>query len=312
MSISAYFGGKSSKQFQNFINPNINKDGIKTYIEVFGGSMATFLDDKNLSFEKVIYNDKNLHQANFMSCCSHPEEFLKHIYNFKKKFLNCNETEESKIWNFYKPIYKEIVSSNFLDDLNFEIGNFEKAATYAFLITSAHNGIYPKSAGFNGYKKNHKKLKLDILIKKLETNKYTQKFKSISNFLSLDFEEVIKSYDSEDTYLYLDPPYYKYEDGKDNAERLFWYGSDKDNMFGPESHRRLLNLLPNLKSRWSLSYYYFPLLEKLLPTDKYIWKEKLFKRCSAQGGNNYKTKTKPELGSEILILSDSTFYTDHN
>ena len=77
MSIVSYFGGKSSSVFKELINSRIPKSGIKTYVEVFGGSFATYLDDDSLKFEKVIYNDKNRHQANLMFCCSEPEEFLK-------------------------------------------------------------------------------------------------------------------------------------------------------------------------------------------------------------------------------------------
>jgi hypothetical protein len=55
-------------------------------------------------------------------------------------------------------------------------------------------------------------------------------------FLNDDFEELILRYDAEDTYLYLDPPYFRPdENGEDDAKRLFWYGSDKEGMFGPAS-----------------------------------------------------------------------------
>lgn len=300
----SYFGGKSSSTFHSFINTKIPKTGVKTYIEPFSGSFATYLDDDSLKFETIIYNDKNRHQVNLYKCCSEPEEFLPYLENLKNTLLYTDETDPLKKWDFYKKIYKEYTKNDFLDDMNFEIGDFEKASIYAFLITSAHNSVFPRGAGYNGYKKDKDRLKLDVLINKLKKNKYTEKLKSINNFYNIDFEELINKYDSEDTYLYLDPPYFRpNEDGEDDAKRLFWYGADKDGVFGPASHRRLLDLIKKSKCRWSLSYYYFPLLEELLPKDKYFWFEKEVFRSSAQGGNNSELKSEQSKGVEILILN---------
>jgi site-specific DNA-adenine methylase len=307
MAVISYFGGKSSSAFHEFINSKIPKAGIKTYLEPFSGSMGTYMDDDQLKFDVVIYNDKNRHQVNLYKCCSEPEKFIPYLENLSKPFniLYTDETEPLKKWDFYKKIYKEYQKNSFLDDMNFEIGDFEKAAIYAFLITSAHNSVYPRGAGFNGYKKDKDKLKLEVLIDKLKKNKYTTKLQSIKEFNTIDFEELITKYDSEDTYIYLDPPYARFNEakGEDDAKRLFWYGADTDGVFGPASHRRLLELLKTTKSRWSLSYYYFPLLEELLPKDKYMWFEKEVFRSSAHGGNNSDLKKEQEKGVELLICN---------
>ena len=305
MSILSYFGGKSSSTFMELINSKIPKTGIKTYVEPFSGSFATFLDDDSLNFETVIYNDKNRHQVNLMKCCSNPVEFIPYLEELKSTLLHTTETEPLKKWDFYKKIYKEYQKNDFLDDMNFEIGDFKKAAIYAFLITSSHNSVFPRGGGFNGYKKDKNRLKLQGLIDKLTKNKYTTKLQSITEFLNIDFEELILKYDSEETYLYLDPPYARFDSdkGEDDAKRLFWYGSDADGVFGPASHRRLLELIKSSKSRWSLSYYYFPLLEELLPKDKYIWTQKEVFRSSAHGGNNSGTKKEQSKGVELLILN---------
>jgi site-specific DNA-adenine methylase len=302
----SYFGGKSSNVFHEFINKKIPKDGsIKTYLEAFSGSMGTYLDDDSLKFDTVIYNDKNRHQVNLYYCCSKPEEFLPYLENLKNTLLKTEETEVLKKWDFYKGIYKEYQKNDFLDNTDFQIGDFEKAAIYAFLITSAHNSVYPRGAGFNGYKKDKDRLKLEVLIDKLKKNKYTEKLQSITEYNNIDFEELITKYDSVDTYIYLDPPYARFNEGKgdDDGKRLFWYGSDKDGVFGPASHRRLLELIKKSEARWSLSYYYFPLLEELLPRDKYFWFEKEVFRSSAQGGNNADLKKEQEKGVELLILN---------
>jgi site-specific DNA-adenine methylase len=305
MAVISYFGGKSSSAFQELINTKIPKTGIKTYLEPFSGSMGTYMDDDNLKFDVVIYNDKNRHQVNLYKCASEPETFLKYLERLKETLLKTDETDPLKKWDFYKKIYKKYQKNNFLDDMNFEIGDFGKAAIYAFLITSAHNSVYPRGAGFNGYKKDKDRLKLEVLIDKLKKNKYTPKLKSITDFLNIDFEELINRYDAEDTYLYLDPPYARFNEdkGEDDAKRLFWYGADDEGVFGPASHRRLLDLIKKSKSRWSLSYYYFPLLEELLPKDKYVWTEKEVFRSSAQGGNNSDTKKEQAKGVELLIMN---------
>jgi site-specific DNA-adenine methylase len=306
MSILSYFGGKSSAIFHEFINKQIPKTGISTYIECFGGSFGTYMDDDSLNFETVIYNDKNRHQVNLMRCCAEPEKFLPYLESLTQPggLLHTNETDPLKKWDFYKKVYNEYTKNDFLDNMDFEIGDFEKAAIYAFLITSSFSSVYPRGGGFAGYKKDKDRLKLEVLIKKLRNNTYTSKLHSITEFYNIDFEELILKYDSEDTYLYLDPPYHRPDvNGDDDAKRLSWYGSDAEGVFGPASHRRLLELIKTTKCRWSLSYYYFPLLEELLPKDKYRWTEKEVFRSSAQGGNNSDLKKEQAKGVELLIMN---------
>lgn len=309
MSIISFFGGKSSSSFMELINSRIPKKGIKTYIEVFGGSMGTYVEDNTLKFDTVIYNDKNRHQVNLMFCCSQPDKFLPVLYKLKDSILKTDLIDKEEKRLFYRSIYKKYIENDFLDNINFEIGDFKRASIYAFLITSSFSGVYPRGGGFVGYKKDKDELKLDILIRKLEKNTYTDKLKSIKEFNNTDFEELINLYDSDDTFIYLDPPYARFDEkkGEDDAKRLYWYGSDSDNVFGPASHRRLLELIKKSKSRWALSYYYFPLLEELLPRDKYFWVEKEVFRSSAQGGNNHESKRNSDKvsakGVELLIMN---------
>ena len=300
MSIISYFGGKAN--FQSFITPNIPKD-CTTYLEPFSGSFAIYLDSK-MEFNTVVFNDRNRHQANLMRCCASPLEFLPELKALLAPggLLYTEVTTPEEKWDFYKAIYRDYIRNTFLDDMDFEIGDFKVAAIYAFLITSSFSSVYPRGGGFTGYKKAKDKLNLTILMNKLEKNKYTERLQKISQFNNLDFEEVIRMHDSEDTYIYLDPPYARFNDVKndDDGRRLFWYGCDDENTFGVASHRRLLELLKTTKSRWSLSYYYFPLLEEILPKDKYIWTSKEFHRPSSV----IKTEgVEKEKGIELLIMN---------
>lgn len=300
MSIISYFGGKAN--FQSFITPLIPSD-VNTYVEPFSGSFAIYLDSK-MEFNNVVFNDKNRHQANLIKCCSMPNEFLVELNAlFDVDNLLHHTLDDDDLngkWDFYKSIYREYVTNSFLDDMNFELGDFKVAAIYAFLITSSFSSVYPRGGGFTGFKKKTNKLNLLILMNKLEKNKYTERLQKITNFHNMDFEELITLYDNEDTYMYLDPPYYRMDaKGDDDGRRLFWYGCDDENTFGVSSHRRLLELLKNSKCRWSLSYYYFPLLEELLPRDEYIWTSKEFHRPSAV----IKSGGEKEKGVELLILN---------
>jgi site-specific DNA-adenine methylase len=306
MAVISFFGGKSSKVFMEFINTKIPKEGIDTYLEPFSGSFGTYLEDPTLNFNTVIYNDKNRHQVNLYKCCTEPEKFLKYLDSLKNTLLKTDLTDPIDKWNFYKGIYNKYSrENNFLDNMDFEIGDFKRAAIYAFLITSSFSSVYPRGGGFSGYKKDKDKLKLETLIDKLKKNKYTNKLKTITEFYNLDFEELILKYDSDRTFIYLDPPYARFDEAKgdDDMKRLFWYGADKENVFGPASHRRLLELIKGIKSKWALSYYYFPLLEELLPRDKYYWFEKEVFRSSAHGGNNHQSKKDIKKGVEILICN---------
>ena len=301
MSVISYFGGKAN--FQSFITPLIPSD-CKTYIEPFSGSFAIYLDS-SMEFDKVIYNDFNRHQVNLMQCCSRSEEFLVELKSLMNigGLLYTEETELDKKWDFYKAIYRKYITNDFLDDMNFEIGDLKIGAIYAFLITSSFSSVYPRGGGFTGFKKKTNKLNIFILINKLEKNKYTKRLQNITEFNNDDFEKVIKQHDSEDTYMYLDPPYYRMDaKGDDDGRRLFWYGCDDENTFGVSSHRRLLELLKESKCRWSLSYYYFPLLEELLPKDEYFWTSKEFHRPSAVIKNKVEGVEK-EKGVELLILN---------
>ena len=167
----------------------------------------------------------------------------------------------------------------------------KRASQYAFLLTSAFSSCSYTAAGFSGFK-------LKTFLNKLKNVELQKKLKNIDTFETLDFEEFIKKYDSEDTFIYLDPPYNTVEKKEtyNSDQRSGWYGT-KD-QFGQAEHTKLLELLKTTKSRWALSYYYFDELERLLPKDKYVWLEKDFFRSSASFSENKSTK-----GTELLILN---------
>jgi DNA adenine methylase len=290
--LTGWFGGKNS--MSNWIYSNIPKD-IKSYCEVFSGSMAIYFNEDFTHCENIVFNDFNKLQANFMACCKDYEKMLNHLDSafLQGGFLYCEENEVDKFKKYYRDLYtntKNPEKCDFYDNLDFVIPDFDRAVIYSFMITSAFNACHARGAGFSGITKTNK-LKLTTLINKLKKEEYHKKLDKLNHVESCDFEDLIKKWDSNDTYFYLDPPY-KYTDGAGTHDQD--YGSKS--MFGDDSHERLAKLLQNTQSRWALSYYWFKELEEWFPRNKYRWTSKEFHRPSASFSNDTK-------GTELLIMN---------
>lgn len=290
--LTGYFGGKNS--MSSWIYGNIPKD-ITSYIEVFGGSMAIYFNEDFSHCNNIIYNDYNKLQSNFMHCCLSYDKVLNQLELEQKKggFLYCPYSDFKDIKNHYRDLYKKTKTpetSDFYDNLEFEIPDFKRAAIYAFMITSAFNACHARGAGFSGFTKSEK-LKLTTLVNKLKKKEFRDKLDNISKVECMDFYDLITKYDSKESYFYLDPPY-KYTDGNGTHDKD--YGS-KD-IFGDSSHKRLADILIKTEGRWSLSYYYFKELEDWFPKNIFFWSDKEFNRPSASFSNS-------EKGKEILIMN---------
>ena len=287
--LHGYFGGKN--RFESYISPVVPKD-YKVYLEPFAGSFGVyfFLDMPNNA--KVIFNDINKDQTNLVACSKDFITFhayLKAQLEDSTSILYCKETEADAIKKHYRELYYSLKNSNFRNEY-FDIPDMKRASIYAFLLTSAFSSCSYTAAGFSGFK-------LKTFLNKLQNVELQKKLAKINSFETLDFEESIKKYDSSDTFMYIDAPYYSLDNaGNDTAKRASWYGTKDE--FGQDQHIKLLKLLPTLKSRWALSYYTFPILEELLPKDKFFWLEKEFFRSSASFSDNKEIK-----GNELLILN---------
>lgn len=287
--LHGYFGGKN--KFQNFIAPVAPKD-YKIYLEPFAGSFAVYFFLDTPKNAKIIYNDINQDQTNLVACSKDYDIFYKFLKNEIENpngSLYCKETDEKLIKEYYKKLYYSFKNSDFRYQ-KFDIPDMKRASQYAFLLTSAFSSCSYTAAGFSGFK-------LKTFLNKLKNEGLQNKLSKITLFETLDFEEIIKKYDSPDTFIYLDPPYNTVEKKNMNADtRSGWYGTKDE--FGQAEHSKLLNLLKTLESKWMLSYYYFDELEKQLPKDRYFWLEKEFFRSSASFSENKEIK-----GNELLILN---------
>ena len=113
-------------------------------------------------------------------------------------------------------------------------------------------------------------------------------FERIDFVENMDFEEVIKKYDSPNVYFYVDPPYHTVGEG-------VYYSNHN---FDRNDHERLANSLKNIQGKFSLSYYDFPLLSEWFPKDQYKWESRLFAKAAAA-----KKGKSQNMGEELLILN---------
>lgn len=296
-----YFGGKQrhGPWIYEFIPKNIN-----TFAEVFSGAMWVYFNKKldYTHIPTIRYNDYNKHMTNLYMCCQDYHKMTKVIENsISKGFLHTNAENPEDFKQFYKDLYydfKNNPKNTFFDEMDFQIPDYEVALKYAFLITSSFNSCHPKKAGFSGVNKLSKakplgNLKLNALLNKLKDPTFQQKLERITSFENLDFEDFIKKYDGDDVFFYLDPPYYD-----PDGNRLDWYNSKDDDVFGQASHERLAKILQNTNAKWALSYYDYPQLSEWFPKDKYVWANKEFFRSSASFSDNKEIK-----GNELLIFN---------
>jgi len=211
-----YLGDKS--KFSQFIVPHIPPH--KLYCEPFGGMFGLFLSS-NLDSSPVIYNDINKYNSILF-------KFLKN-----KDFIN--QIDRINITESLYETAKEKIYSN-MDD-------FHKAIYWLIILTCASNLHDVIGSKFkNSYEFDLFKIKYINLYSKIN---------KITNIESLDYKEVMLKYDSEDSFFYLDPPYY----GKEH----FYVNHN----FKIDSHKDLSNFTKKIKGKVMISYYNFSGLSEL-------------------------------------------------
>jgi DNA adenine methylase len=276
----SYIGGKS--KIGKWIVPFYDKN-METYVETFGGMFWCFfnMDLKEFpNLKKVVYNDFNPLNYNLFKCVQNPTELLNAI-----NAIDCQKFGEEVTLPIYKEQFIRFQAEIFSEGFSVEPGNYEVAAKYVYILTQVFSGSKPETSSFIDLKGKYKSKYLTFR-DKLSKPDWIEHFLKITEVENMDFEEVIKKYDSPTTYFYVDPPYWKTEN----------YYSNHD--FDREDHERLANVLKGMEGKFSLSYYDFPLLSEWFPKDQYKWEMKEFaKAASAKKG------TKQNMGEELLIMN---------
>ena len=276
----SYIGGKS--KIGKWIVDYYPSD-METYVETFGGMFWCFYNmdmNKFPNLKTVVYNDFNPLNYNLFKCLENPTELLKAVNS-----IPCQEKGVEKTPELYSILFKNYQQSLFSGETVITSPDYMIAAQYAYIITQVFSGSKPESSSFIDLKGKYKSKYLTFR-DKLMNEKWVEKFLRITNVENMDFAEVIEKYDSEKTYIYLDPPYWKTEN----------YYSNHD--FDRNDHQRLAETLHNVKGKFSLSYYDFELLHEWFPKDQYRWESKEFAKAAA--ATKGKTQNK---GIELLILN---------
>ena len=275
----SYIGGKS--KIGTWIRNFVPKD-TETYVEPFSGMFWVFFKMQLPTYpnlKRVVYNDVNPLNVNLFLSLREPEK----LYNISKN----TPIEDENLFNQFK---SEIFDENL--KLEKDTPNFEIAYKYAYVLSQVWSGTDPKrgtlikNGGYVSKKDGIYKSKFEIFRSKLVDTKWMNSFNSITDIEMLDFEEVIKKYDSPNTFFYCDPPYFKTEN----------YYANHD--FGKETHERLANSLKSMQGKFALSYYYFDMLDDWFPTSEYNWQSKDFVKTGGALAGKSQSK-----GTELLILN---------
>jgi DNA adenine methylase len=276
----SYIGGKS--KIGKWIVPFYDKD-METYVETFGGMFWCFfnMDLKQFpNLKRVVYNDFNPLNYNLFKCVQNPERLLEEINN-----IPCQQKGEEVTDPIYKEQFNSFQSEIFNKD--FKVGDMDyvAAAKYVYILTQVFSGSKPETSSFIDLKGKYKSKYLTFR-DKLSKPDWVEHFLKITEVENMDFDDVIKKYDSPTTYFYVDPPYWKTEN----------YYSNHD--FNREDHERLANTLKGIEGKFSLSYYNFDILCEWFPKNDYLWQTKEFaKAASAKKGE------KQNMGEELLIMN---------
>jgi DNA adenine methylase len=275
-----YIGGKA--HHVGWMDPMFpNK--FSTFVEVFGGAGWVSVKSKKVTQStKRIYNDFNPLLANVYECMRRDPKTLLGMMN---------ATQKSDL-TLYRQYQKELFVD--LDWTKVQLGDFALAVKYLYLQTQVFAGT-PLSANNVPYFTETKAggkypSKYDTLKKKLVKDDVQKRLQEISGVEQMDCVDLIKKYDSPDTFFYVDPPYYNME---------FYYSKD----FPREKHEELANTLANIQGKFALSYYDFDDLRKFYPEDKFFWhRQSVYRSAATRSGNDkdYKSKSK---GTEILIMN---------
>ena len=218
-----YFGGKSN-MFSDIVKHFPKYNTYDTYIEPFGGSFSIAL--KNNIAPVEIYNDLEQNVYSLYKVLSDKELFQ----NFKDKcdlaYYNQDLREE----------FKELLKTDNLSIV-------DRAFYFFYVNRTSHNGIGGYSV--NTYiRRNMSKSISDYLS---AIDRLPELHQRLSKVIVMNTNgiELIKKYNTENVFLYLDPPYHQ---SKRTTTR---YKVDMNN----ESHVELVNACLNNKAKILISGY---------------------------------------------------------
>jgi DNA adenine methylase len=258
-----YLGNKSN--ISDFLKQYIPINPSK-WVEPFGGGFGLFftLDLKEYPDTNFIYND-----INPLNCILF--EQLKND-DFISKVKSTNVTKElfensynNLIENSYSDVVEETVTVSKKNKKNSKSETTKKETKTVIKTSNSEDKALSwliilccgdsKDLMSKEYKGNS-----GFEILKYKLPRYSEYFKRII-ISNRDYKDVLKQQDSEDTFFYVDPPYFGFE--------KYYVNND----FNEDSHSELSLELKKLKGKWLLSYYNFDNLEKWYSNYKIVSKK---------------------------------------
>lgn len=233
-SIISWLGGK--RLLRKHIIPLIPKHNL--YCEVFGGAgwvlfgksdnPQDWTEDKKGKYTEI-YNDINGELINFWKYIKyHPEAFVAELNDY---LVSRELFEEAK--NPYQRT------------------ELERAVRFYYMIAVSYGSQSKNFCLMQG----HKYLPLKTLEK---VKKASARLQNVV-IEKTDYEKLILRVDTENTFFYIDPPYYKREN--------FYKRDDAEAFSG---HNKLSELLLDLKGKFILSYNDDPYIKNLYSSKKFI------------------------------------------
>ena len=275
----SYIGGKA--RIGKWIVPFIPKN-IETYVEGFSGMFWVFFNmdlEDYPNLKTVVYNDFNRLNTNLFKWVKQYDVLWEELSKYPCQQLGVEDTPPE-----YAEMFSQYQKEIFNDELVINDENsLEVACKYVYVLGQVFSGSKPETASYMDYKGKYR-CKVLVFMDKLKNPKYRDHFDKITFIENMDFEMVVKKYDSPTTYFYMDPPYWKTEN----------YYSNHD--FDVNDHTRLAECIKGIQGKFSLSYYDFPQLSQWFPKDQYRWEQKDFSKAAS-------TKKEKNMGTELLIMN---------
>ena len=211
-----------------FIFSDLNKvftraPGVKTFVEVFGGSCWCSLNVSRMKFKVIVCNDIDSDLINlYRAVKNNPDELIKRL----------------SMWPLSRELHEialEIINDKSID-------NITKSAALFYVTRASFSGFLTKKSGFSYSKvRNHAHAYSSAVASIAE---YAKKFRDVV-LECRDFREVIKLYDSDATLFYLDPPYVDTSDAHNRAD-YYRYS------FRLTDLKTMARVLRNVKGKWVL------------------------------------------------------------
>lgn len=275
-----YIGGKSGHV--KWLDPLFPKDGFTKYVEVFGGAGWVGIKSERITTATTrVYNDFNPYIANIHECFRAKQtELLAKLDSLPKSDRD-----------LYLSFQRELLGDN---PPKVVLGDVDLAAKYLYMQTQLFSGvtlnltspIYFCDVASNGKYSS----KYDALKNKLRNPKFTDRLSAVTKVENMDCIDLIKKYDSPDTFFYVDPPYFKKE---------YLYTHE----FPREKHLELADTLKACKGRWCLSYYDFDELREWYPEDQYHWHAQDVFRWSSTRSHKRENFKESSRGVEIGVMN---------